>query len=130
MEISRSEVMARRFALVEEIALAEGRHKLELVPLKEELSLCEKYVHQTMTEANEQQVKIDGVGMTFFTTQDSVTVGDWDAALAYIIEHKAWHLLNHALNKTAVKEHIEANKEPPPGADYQSRRVLAWRKGK
>ena len=39
-------------------------------------------------------------------------------------------LLNKALNKTAVKEYIEVNKEPPPGVKYDSYRDLQWRRGK
>ena|SRR3990167_856006 len=129
-EINRSAVMARRFELVEQIGIIEGRHKNELAPLNEELGLCEKFIHESMAAAGEQQVKIEGVGMAYFTTQDSVKVGDWDAILGYITENKAYELLNHAVNKSSIKEFIEANKAPPPGVAYESRRVLAWRRGK
>ena len=112
-ELNRSEVITRRFELDEQISLIQGRHKAELAPLVEELSMCERFVADSMNKANEQSVKIDGVGMTFFTTQDSVRVGDWDAVLAYIIENKAYELLNHAVSKTVVKEMIEANSATP-----------------
>ena len=129
-ELNRSEVITRRFELDEQISLIQGRHKAELAPLVEELSMCERFVADSMNKANEQSVKIDGVGMTFFTTQDSVRVGDWDAVLAYIIENKAYELLNHAVSKTVVKEMIEANSATPPGVTYEARKVLAWRRGK
>ena len=129
-EINRSAVMARRFELVEQIGIIEGRHKNELAPLNEELGLCEKFIHESMAAAGEQQVKIEGVGMAYFTTQDSVKIGNWDETLPYIIENQAYELLNHAVNKTAVKEFIEANKAPPPGVTYEARKVLAWRRGK
>ena len=129
-ELNRSEVITRRFELDEQISLIQGRHKQELAPLVEELSMCERFVADSMNKANEQSVKIDGVGMTFFTTQDSVRVGDWDTILAYIIENKAYELLNHAVSKTVVKEMIEANSVTPPGVTYEARKVLAWRRGK
>ena len=149
--IDRSEVMARRFALVEEIAIIEGRHKAELAEKKEELDMCETYIRQTMLEAKEQQIKFDGIGMTYFIPKDSATVQDmdavistilraappppnytpeqWDAALAHVQTHGLWPLLNKAVNKTTVKEMIEAQ-TPPAGVKYESYRDLAWRRGK
>lgn len=129
-ELSRDTVMSRRFDLVEQIAIAQGRHKLELEPLNEELSLCEKFIQASMLEAGEQQVKTSSGHMAFFTTQDSVKVGDWNETLAYIRENNAYALLNQAVNKTSVKEYIEAHNAPPPGVTYEARKVLAWRRGK
>ena len=128
-EVSIDAVMARRFELVEQMAIIQGKHKAELEPLNEEITLCERFIKDTMNESGLQQVKT-AAGMAFFITKDSVKVGDWDAALAYIAENKAWYLLNQALNKTAVKEFIEKEKSPPPGAEYSSYRDLSWRKGK
>lgn len=123
--------MARRFELVEEMSIIEGRHKAELAPMAEELSLCEKFIHAEMLTSGAQQWKSANTGhMTFFTTQDSVKVGDPDQFFAYVFENKAAHLLNNAANKTSVKEYIEANNAPPPGVSYEARKVLAWRRGK
>ncbi|MBT9176628.1 MAG: hypothetical protein DDT20_00948 [Firmicutes bacterium] len=129
-DLNRYEVMSRRFQLAEEIALLEGRHKLELEPLKEELLLCERFVHDSMVSAGEQQFKTSEGHMAFFTTQNSCKVTDWDATLAHIIEKQEWELLNHAVNKTVVTDYITANQSPPPGVAYKSRRVLSWHKGK
>jgi hypothetical protein len=129
-EINRNQVMDRRFALVEEIAILSGKHKAELEPLNEALSLCERFIKESMLQANEQQVKTANGHMAYFIPKDSVKVGDWDVALAYIKNNNAYHLLNQALNKTAVKEHINEHKEPPPGAEYVSYRDLAWKRGK
>lgn len=154
--VNRQEVMARRFDLVEQIGIIQGRHKLELEPLNEELNLCEKFVHESMVTAGEQQVKFDGIGQCYFTTQDSVTVADmddviktilsfaseppvigafvfqpeeWQEVLDYIFAHGMWGLLNKAVNKTAAKEMIEA-KTPVEGVKYEARKVLAWQRGK
>lgn len=129
-EITRDQVMSRRFALVEEIAVLSGRHKLELDPLNEELRLCEAFIKDSMNTANEQQIKTAEGHMAYFTTKDSVKVGDWDATLAFIRENNAFGLLNQAVNKTACKEYIEEHKAPPPGVEYSSFRDLAWRRGK
>lgn len=128
-ELRMDDVMAHRFQLVEEVAIIQGRHKAELEPLQEEISLCEKVLHEHMVAQGLQQLKTDA-GMAFFQTGDSVTVEDFDAFIEYVVETGAVHLLNKAANKTAVKEFIEANKTPPIGVKYDSFRKLAWRRGK
>lgn len=128
-EVTLDTVMARRFDLVEEVGIIANRHKLELAPLNEELGLCENFIKNAMNVAGMQQCKT-GAGMAFFTTKDSVTVRDWDAVVAYIKEHDAWHLLNHAVAKNATKEFIDENKAPPPGVEYSSYKDLTWRRGK
>src|ERR1035437_964326 len=118
-ELNRSEVIARRFDLDEQITIIQGRHKAELAPLQEELVLCERFVADSMIQSGEQSVKIENGNMTYFTTQTSCKVGNWDELLAFIQANSAWELLNHAANKTAVQEMIEANNTPPPGVSYE-----------
>jgi len=130
-ELTVDTAMSQRFELVEQIAIAEGRHKAELAPLREELALWESYIKDEMIKGNQQQFRSATTGHeTHFTTQDSVKVGNWDETLPYIIDNKAYHLLNQAVNKTAAKEHIDLYKAPPPGVEYTSRRVLVWSRGK
>lgn len=128
-EIALDTVMARHFDLTDQIGVIQGRHKVELSPLNEELNLVDAYIKAEMTKAGMQQCKT-AVGQAFFTTKDSVTVRDWDAVVEYIKANDAWHLLNHAVAKNACKEHIEANNAPPPGIEYSSFRDLSWRRGK
>ncbi len=130
-ELTIDAVMSQRFELAEQIAIIQGRQKNELAPLMETLNLAEQYIKEQMLAGNMQSFKSAGTGhQAYFTTKDSVKVGDWDQTLAYIKENQAYHLLNQAVNKTSVKEFIEANKTPPPGVEYSSFRDLAWRRGK
>ena len=128
-EITLDTVMARHFDLTDQIGVIQGRHKAELAPLNEELNLVDTYIKTEMTKAGMQQCKT-AVGQAFFTTKDNVSVKDWDAALGFIQSEGAWHLLNHAINKTATKEYIEVHNAPPPGVEYSSYKDLSWRRGK
>jgi hypothetical protein len=128
-ELSIDDVMKRRFDIVETVAIISGKHQAELAPFNEELKLCEQFIKDEMNKAGLQQVKTRA-GMAFFQTKDSVTVSDFDATLGYIVENKAFHLLNRAVNKTSVKEYIQEHSAPPPGVEYSSFKDLAWRRGK
>lgn len=149
-DVSLDQVMARRFELVEQIGIIAGRQKAELAPLNEELGLCETFVKDHMNKGGLQQVKT-AAGMTFFTTKDSVTVKDmdqvihhmiaaappmpdiaaemWPRVVDHIYAHGMWGILNKAVNKTAVKELIDA-KASPPGVEYSSYKDLSWRREK
>lgn len=151
---SREVVMARRFELDTEITRRAQLQKQELAPLVEELNMCEAYIKQTMLDGGEQQVKMGDGSMCFFVSKDSVTVKDmdavvgymlafapcppmlgigedtWKAALAHIQSTGLWTMLNKVVNKTVVKEIIEASKATPAGLEYSSFRDLNWRRGK
>lgn len=150
-EITRDQVMARRFALVEEIAIASAKHKEELAPLVEELGLCETFVRDTMNQGNEQSVNIKGTGMAYFTTKSKCTVRDFDAvihtALAaappppsvapelwpqvidHIYQHGLWSIFTKAVAKETVKEYIGIHNKPPAGVEYSEFRDLSWKRG-
>ena len=129
--ISLDDVMSRRFELVEQKALLEGKHKNELAPLNEEIDLCEGFIKSELIAAGAQSWKSSKTGhQTFFTTKDSVTVEDADRFFEFVDREAAWHLLNKAANKVAVREYIEENKKPPPGLKYDAFRDLNWRRGK
>ena len=130
-ELTVDAAMSQRFELVEQIAIIQGRHKNELAPLLEVVNLCETFIKAEMLAGNMQSFKSAGTGhQAYFTTKDSVTVGDWDQTIAFIKANDAYYLLNHAVSKTATKEYIDANKAPPPGVEYSSFKDLAWRRGK
>ncbi len=129
-ELTVDTAMSQRFELVEQIAIIQGRHKNELAPLLEVVNLCEQFIKDEMLKGNMQQLKTSAGHMAYFTTKTSCTVEDFDATINEIREKGLWHLLNKAVNKTAVAEYIEANHTPPPGVRFDSFRDLAWRRGK
>lgn len=59
-------------------------------------------------------------GTAFRDTKTGCNVKDWDTFLAWMKENDAHHLLNKAVNKTAVKEYIDAHDTPPPGVEWVS----------
>jgi hypothetical protein len=58
------------------------------------------------------------VGTVFVTEKTSAKVADWPTLVAFVKANEAYHLLNHAVNKTAVKEYLDTNEALPPGVDF------------
>ena len=56
-------------------------------------------------------------GTFFKRVTTKCSVGDWDTAFAFIQEHELYHMLNRAVNKTAVEAYIDEHKEVPPGVN-------------
>ena len=152
-DLNIEEVMTQRFALEEQIAIMQGKHKAELAPLVETRDMCEAYIKDVMLKQGLQNLKTDA-GMALFISKDSAGVDDfglftaglvssvqpfegfeedpagWDAIVHHFATHAAWHFLNKVANKTSVKEYIEEHKQPPPGIKYESYKDLSWRRGK
>lgn len=151
-DVSLDQVMARRFELDEQVAIIQGQQKAVLEPLLAEKTLCEQYIKAELLRSGAQQWKSAVTGhMTYFTTKDSVTVGDMDRVIQFILEaapvpdgmdpkvwsdtltwvqaNGMWGLLNKAVNKTAAKEILETT-GTLPGVKYESFKDLAWRRGK
>jgi hypothetical protein len=78
------------------------------------------------------RIGVDSVGTPFGTayktTKTSATVGDWDALLNFIQDQEAWHLLNKAVNKTAVQEYREQHNDIPPGVAWGEEIVVQVRR--
>lgn len=130
-EITTEAVMTRYFELRDEEATTLARHKAEIEPIKEEMLLIQRYMTDVMNQQGVSQTGVKGVGTAFFQTKDTVSITDWDATIKFIDDNAAFHLLNRAVNKTAVKEYVEANEGAlPPGVKLDVWREVQFRKGK
>jgi hypothetical protein len=130
-ELSAETVMARFFELRELEAMTLARHKAELEPIKEEMKLIELYTKDMMNTQGLQQLGVKGMGTAFFATKDTLAIENWDLALEHIKSTGSFQFLNRALNKTAIKEYIEANGgQTPPGVRLDVWREVQFRKGK
>ena len=159
-EVNLDEVMSRRFELDEQITARQLAHKAELLPLVEEMQLCESFVKAELIKSGAQQWKSSSTGhMTYWTTKDSVTVEDMDAVIHRILSEappikdlsvqvvrmpdaEAWeYVLNHIqttglwalLNKAVnktVAKELIEAGDQPPGIKFVAFRDLAWRRGK
>jgi len=92
--------------------------------------VMKKLEHFLLTAAAEQGVDSFKTehGTAFIKETDFASVEDWDALLEYVMNTKSFEFLTKKVNKTPVKEFIDANGgELPPGTSYGVQRGIQIR---
>lgn len=102
------------------------KHEAELAPYNEALALAEADMMRHLDAIGVESAKTKA-GTVYVSTSWSASVADWDATLNHIRENEAWHLLNRAVSKTAVRADAEAG-VVVPGVDLTSYRTVGVRK--
>ena len=90
----------------------QAQHKEQLAPINEKMEQMEGWLMRELNRENAESVRTEA-GTVFKHTRTSSSVSDWDATLAYIIEHNAWHVLERRVSKTAIEEMAENGEEVP-----------------
>jgi hypothetical protein len=67
-------------------------------------------------------------GTAYKSSRTSATVADRDVFFTYVIEHKAYELLESRCNKTAVAQHKAANNDLPPGINWREELTINVRR--
>lgn len=83
-----------------------------------------------LNQANEQGVSSFAcdIGTAFVKETDFANVSDWNLTVDFIKKNELWQMLKKDVNKTAVKEFIDANGVPPPGVNWGSKREIQVRR--
>lgn len=85
-------------------------------------------IQEFMSVNNLQNLKTSS-GTCYTSTRHTATLADPDIFMKYVIEHKAFDLLDRRANSTAVKEFIERTKALPPGCNISAITTLGVRRG-
>ena len=108
------------------VAEIKDRHTEELRPFTAVMQQIESTLLRHLAETDLNAVKGDA-GTAYRQVATSVTVADWDRALAYVREHEAWDLLEARVSKTAALTMIEESQQPIPGVKISQVLVLRVR---
>jgi hypothetical protein len=101
----------------------EEEHKAALQPINEMMERLEALFLTEMNRMGLQSLPTKN-GTPYKTTRTSVTVADWDSALAFVQDHNMWHLLEKRLAKTAVQEYRAEHNDLPPGVNWREETVV------
>lgn len=127
MSVTVDEVVAAYIKLRAKKEAMEAKTKAEVKEIVEKMDKFEGWLKQQADAQGVTSFKTKH-GTAFLKTTDYANVESWDATLAYILDNKAFDLLNKAVSKVAVRGYIDANKAVPPGVNYGTKIEVEVRK--
>lgn len=153
------QVIDRYLAVKDEVELIEADTKAKLEPLKKAMTAIETYLMAVSNQTGQTQFGTTNA-TAFQTTKTNCGVADFEATKRFMLhdaieavvrrvgypdippglleecldialEKGAWQLLNKAVNKTTVKEHMDQHDGvPPPGVKWESFKAIQVRSKK
>lgn len=121
-----SDLIDKFIAIRDAVDAENNRFKAKMRDANDTMELIESVLMKRMQEIGVESTSSNS-GTVFFTTQTRCGVADWDELLPFILQGNP-QLLNKAVNKTAVKEYMDAHGELPPGVKWDEERVVQIRK--
>ncbi len=109
---------AQYIALRDKIAGIRKKHTEELAPYIEKLDALNIMLLGHLNSVGTTSASIKGVGTVYKKEVVSATLADPEAFRDYIVKHGDWDMADIKANKTAVKEYVDANGQPPVGVNY------------
>lgn len=109
----------------------EAEHEAELKPYKEAKKALQDWFLVKLNEMNVENIKT-AEGTIHKRSRKTASIEDKSAFLGYLIENRAWDMLDLRCNSTAAHEFLGAHNEPPPGvktSTFTDTYVLAPTKG-
>lgn len=121
--VNQADLVAKYVQLRDAKKALDDAHKAKVAQLEEGMQRIERYFMQRLDEAGANSVATPN-GTFFKSEVVNVKVDDWQLTLDYIRKNDAWHLLNKAVNKTAVTDFVEQNEDLPPGISLRREAVV------
>lgn len=123
-----AELMALYIKLRDFIETESKEFKKQMVKKADLLAQIEAVLMERLQERGTKSTSSDDAS-AFIETATFCGVSDWDAALGFVLESEQYQFLNHAINKSAVKEYMDANDgQPPPGVKWSEEESLKIRR--
>lgn len=91
------------------------QQKEAMAPYNSAMMGLENVFMAEMDKAGVDSVSARDVGTIYRSTRSTVTVADFEALKAFVLEHGAWELLQARANAPAVEAYLEDTGELPPG---------------
>ena len=127
MSVTVDEVVAAYIKLRLKKEQMEAEVKAETKKIVEKMDKFEAWLKEQADAQGVTSFKTKH-GTAFLKTTDYANVENWDAALSFILDNKAFDLLNKAVSKVAVRGYIDMNKSVPPGVNYGTKIEVEVRK--
>ena len=107
--------------------LVKKQHEAELAKYTEAMGYLENKLLDVLNTTNAESLRTRA-GTVYKSLRTSCKVETWTLTLHYILEHQAYDLLEHRVNKTAAGQIIEDTKQPIPGVNITQEVTLNVRR--
>lgn len=84
---------------------------------------------QKFLEDNKMDSLKTEAGTCYVSTRTTASLADPDAFMRYVIENKAFDLLDRRANATAVKDFVQEHNNLPPGCNLNTISTVGVRRG-
>lgn len=122
------EKRTRQFIEVrDKIKQLEKEHEDRLKPLRDLQEKLTGRIQAFMNANNLKNLRTDA-GTCYVSTRYTASLSDPSIFMQYVIENKAFDLLDRRANKTAVVAFVEQNKQLPPGCNLSAVENLGVRR--
>lgn len=127
LQFNLTEIIAKYVALRDAKDAINAKAKADVKVIDADLDTIEAWL---LNQANEQGVNsfATDAGTAFVKQTDYANVSDWNQTIDFIKANNMWHMLKKDVNKTAVKEFIDANGVPPPGVNWGAKQEIQIRR--
>ncbi len=99
----------------------------ELKPYNEALEALNNLLLAHLISTNTDSASSSS-GTVYKSAKETASISDAAAFWTYVVTQANFDLLDKRANLTAVKDHIEQHKQPPPGVNFNSRAVVGVRR--
>jgi hypothetical protein len=122
------EIVAGYIKLRDKKAVIKAEYDGKVAKIDEVLDKIEAKLIKYFQDTGLESIRTDA-GTAYKSTRVSAPVADWDALLAHILETENYQLLERRVNKTAVREFKEINKDLPPGVSWREEVIIGVQRG-
>lgn len=121
------DIFAKYLELREQKDKVEADAKAKKAALDADMGIIEAWLLNHFNSTGSTNIATD-FATAFVKETDFANVQDWNLTVEFIKANGMWQMLKKDVNKTAVKEFIDANGVPPPGVNWGSKREVQIRR--
>ena len=126
-EMNTEQLVAMYVKLRDAKATAVAAFKQKIAKADEAMGKLEAQLLKNLDATGAESIRTQS-GTAFKAVKTSATVADWDAMLAYILEHGLYNMLERRVSKKAVEEFKDENDDLPPGVSWREELTIQVRR--
>jgi hypothetical protein len=102
-------------------------HEARIKPLVEIQNMLTGWMQDFLEKAGADSIKTSH-GTCYSTTRYSASLADPEAFMSFVLDNKAYDLLDRKANVTACRDYTDEKGRPPPGVNLSSIKTVGVRR--